>query len=616
MANPLDGLLPIRNILIDGEETPFLRDLDFASSSFQLTVDEASGRLSIAIASSYEPDEVQGANILIGTEPGNVSTTIGNAASSAVTIDGAELTLRANSILVDTDNDASFSVSGISGKVFIQSTDNLSFDSPEISLGENSDSGTVKIGAGIGNGSFLEIAVQQVDLLADDIFNIGNGTDVSVEIGWAPNRMNVSTTDTIAIAAASIKLGGTADSDKISIAGNGSIVTADLQAGTIFNVRAASFGIYEAGQALSSFVFVPDADGACALNIGSGATSFKIDMPASAPLSLYADTLVIGRAAADESNLTITPNVADLYSRVSASRGLRFAAVGSDGISFENSHASGNVSFQPGASGIINLQGTVRVAGTVKAPPGSGAAGSNLTIGGGPGGTPGTHLGGNTIIDLHQVVSNVSAELRINADTTQLITIKQTSSGISALDFGAAGGTTGGLIRGSTVNMECTTHINTQTATNGTLYQIGGTQIRRLTSSTSGYRIEDASGNIYEHVRIGTATATTATTTYPITFGTTANRVYKCKAHITVGNATDSQGASYEVECTFKNVSGTITAVDGSATVVKQRRDAGQTGLSPALTFVSTNILVGLTTDSTDTVNIRCVLYVEESVLA
>jgi hypothetical protein len=38
MANPLDELLPIRKILVDGSEVEFVRDIDFASSSFTLAI--------------------------------------------------------------------------------------------------------------------------------------------------------------------------------------------------------------------------------------------------------------------------------------------------------------------------------------------------------------------------------------------------------------------------------------------------------------------------------------------------------------------------------------------------------------------------------------------------
>lgn len=97
-ARPLDGLLPIRQILIDGEETPFLRDLDFSSASFDLTVDGAAGKLSIAIASDFAVDQLQGAAILIGTEVSNATIDIGNGADT-ITLSANDITLGADNIL-------------------------------------------------------------------------------------------------------------------------------------------------------------------------------------------------------------------------------------------------------------------------------------------------------------------------------------------------------------------------------------------------------------------------------------------------------------------------------------------------------------------------------------
>lgn len=172
-SRPLDGLLPIRQILVDGEATPFLRDLDFSSASFDLTVDEAAGKLSIAIASDFAVDQLQGAAILIGTEVSNATIDIGNGADT--------ITLSANDITLGADN-------------------------------------------------------------------------------------------VLSLAAPAVRLGGAAASDRLTVSGATGIITIDAADNTITNLRADTFGIYEAAQASPSFIFSSDADAASSLTFGSGTT--------------------------------------------------------------------------------------------------------------------------------------------------------------------------------------------------------------------------------------------------------------------------------------------------------------------------------------------------------
>jgi hypothetical protein len=58
-----------------------------------------------------------------------------------------------------------------------------------------------------------------------------------------------------------------------------------------------------------------------------------------------------------------------------------------------------------------------------------GSVGGTLTLGGGPGGTSGTNLAGNTIVDLNTAVSNVSAKLQLFVGGASVLDLSQTSSG-------------------------------------------------------------------------------------------------------------------------------------------------------------------------------------------
>lgn len=80
----------------------------------------------------------------------------------------------------------------------------------------------------------------------------------------------------------------------------------------------------------------------------------------------------------------------------------------------------------------------------------AGAVGGSLTIGGGDGGTPGTNLAGETIIQLGAVVGTDSAMLRVKADTNTCLTINAyggTGCFLNTAYFGVISAS-GALIRG------------------------------------------------------------------------------------------------------------------------------------------------------------------------
>ena len=207
----LDGLLPVRQILVDGEATPFLRDLDFSSATFDLTVDETAGKLSIAIASDFAVDQLQGAAILIGTEGSNA------------------------------------------------------------------------------------------------MIDIGNGADT---INVTTNDLNLGADNIVTIAAPTVRLGGAAASDRLTVSGAFSIITADVPDNTIFNLRTDTFGIYEAAQASPSFTFACDADAASSLTFGAGTT---VSIIQSQSLSGAGRTLTIrgqqGQAGQVGGDLIISPGL-------------------------------------------------------------------------------------------------------------------------------------------------------------------------------------------------------------------------------------------------------------------------------------------------------------------
>jgi hypothetical protein len=88
MAGALDELLPIRKIQVDGNDQPFVVDVNFLSTWFSVTLDEANNRITIGGPDSFAVDELQGASIAVGTDVGNTAVTVGNG-SSAITLDGS-----------------------------------------------------------------------------------------------------------------------------------------------------------------------------------------------------------------------------------------------------------------------------------------------------------------------------------------------------------------------------------------------------------------------------------------------------------------------------------------------------------------------------------------------
>ncbi len=245
----------------------------------------------------------------------------------------------------------------------------------------------------------------------------------------------------------------------------------------------------------------------------------------------------------------------------------------------------------------------------IQAQRGNGGKGGDLTLASGAPGTASTHEGGDIILQLHDPIASSSGRLSVMGNATEWIGIERNPAGgnvaIQCLSYGLAiygagsvGVSTSGILLLSTSQSAAVSVAQGGASTNGVLLQ----------DSTAGRRFKDT--------KIGSAgPITSATTTYAITLATTSNTVYHCKAYITVTNDTDNEGAFYEVKCTFKNVAGTITTIGGTASVVTNHEDTNQAGLAPVLSFSGTNILVGLQTDSTDTVHFNAVLEVYERVL-
>ncbi len=115
----------------------------------------------------------------------------------------------------------------------------------------------------------------------------------------------------------------------------------------------------------------------------------------------------------------------------------------------------------------------------------AGFIGGTLTLGGGDGGTGGTNLAGETIIQLGQTVSNASANLRIKADSTTLATFRQSASGTLELDCGS-----------NALNILATGGVSIKvrytTFTSGTASLVADT-INLLTSTTSAATLPAAS---------------------------------------------------------------------------------------------------------------------------
>lgn len=241
----------------------------------------------------------------------------------------------------------------------------------------------------------------------------------------------------------------------------------------------------------------------------------------------------------------------------------------------------------------------------IQAQRGNGGKGGDLTLASGAPGTATTHEGGDIILQLHDPIASSSGRFSIMGNATEWLGIERNPA-------------SGGIL------MQCLSYsLSVYSASTMRLQSSGQTQVvgtsvvKGITGGNSTYEeLQDANGRVFKRTYVGTAgPITSATTTYALTVATTNDRVYKLKAEIVASNDTDNDGATYEMELAVKNVAGTITSIGGSATIVKAREDTNQAGWSPVLAFSGTNILVGLTTDSTDTVHFNAILEVCERVL-
>ena len=107
-----------------------------------------------------------------------------------------------------------------------------------------------------------------------------------------------------------------------------------------------------------------------------------------------------------------------------------------------------------------------------------------------------------------------------------------------------------------------------------------------------------------------------ATTTTVFSYTTLSARIYDVVANVVVTNDTDNEGASYYLRAAFKNIAGTVTQIGATQTIAADLEDAGQAGLSCTLDFSGTALRVRLTTDAGDTVNGTYIVDITERVQA
>jgi hypothetical protein len=236
-------------------------------------------------------------------------------------------------------------------------------------------------------------------------------------------------------------------------------------------------------------------------------------------------------------------------------------------------------------------------------------AGRALTIGGGAGQTPGTHLAGDTIVDLGARVGTALAAMTFLEGGTNLLKIGAptfSNNSLIAHQRINSGFNLWATESGSSVSMVGNQGAVIQTQSATAVIQLSSAIFRRLSQANV----------TLEETRHGSATIASATTTNVATFPTTADRVYQVIGRMTVSNDTDDQGAVYWVRAAFKRVGGTVTQIGSTQTVAADLEDAGQTGLAAVLDFSGTDIRLRLTTDAADTVNVNGILEINERVLA
>jgi len=113
---------------------------------------------------------------------------------------------------------------------------------------------------------------------------------------------------------------------------------------------------------------------------------------------------------------------------------------------------------------------------------------------------------------------------------------------------------------------------------------------------------ESAAGVEFERVRTSTATISTATTTYVETVSmlTLGNGTYDVEMDAVLYNTTDTEGARYHREATFRKgaAAAQIGTTDAGGTTDKE--DAGQTGNDATIDRSGNDIRFGVVTDSTN----------------
>lgn len=237
-------------------------------------------------------------------------------------------------------------------------------------------------------------------------------------------------------------------------------------------------------------------------------------------------------------------------------------------------------------------------------------AGRALTIGGGAGQTPGTHLAGPLNIDLGTPVSGNSGIVDIRASGSSLAQMRAFVTDYLELTSQRTGG--GLVLRATPVNGIVQIEANARVLCRQNNAAAGHFDI----SSNRTRRYNSGETVLFGTEIFGSATIASATTTNVVTFATVADRVYQCIGFLTVSNDTDNEGAAYWLRAAFKRVGGTVTQIGSTQTIAADLEDAGQTGLSAVLDFSGTDIRLRQVTDSADTVNVNGGLMVYERVLA
>jgi hypothetical protein len=200
----------------------------------------------------------------------------------------------------------------------------------------------------------------------------------------------------------------------------------------------------------------------------------------------------------------------------------------------------------------------------------SGFVGGDLTLGGGAGGTGGTNLAGNTCVELGQTVGGATAELKLLANGTRFGGIKVDTASRMYVSNAASVSSTGLLVEATSgyLALKSATSVSLESTTDTGLYCTANYGFTKSWQHPSG------ASSVRETYETNTTTNTT-----PLNIGSVAianDRVAHVSAVVVCyrDNATVS---SYEVRRTFRAAGGTATPI-GTTTAVHTAEDAALAG--------------------------------------